>query len=403
MQIWQDACTHFDQYVAPTDFDRVFKSQKAFPRYNPFLAFFERLSHVPLSKRNPILDLSQRVHTASDDQLIANPFDVNHPKVRFFDYCFAKWFVSMVASWHNPKVLNQTILTLIGEQGLYKSTFFRKLLPPELESYFFAKTNSAYPTKDDKIALSSYALIDIEEIDAMSDSVLNSIKALVTTEVIAERAAYARNRENRPHIASFCATGNNKTFLTDLTGNRRWLPFEVTSIDDPYTNPIDYDELYAYATHLYKNGFQYWFDRSEDLFFEKYKKQFIEPCLEEELLSVCFRKPLKCQTPQRFTATDILNRLNGYTRSILSMRKLLQVLKREGYETRQHSGRTVYLVIENSPEEINRRHNPLLEEEVRRYSSPDKSHNSLYYHRPVEYRASHFLVLKASCHNRSLC
>ena len=36
--------------------------------------------------------------------------------------CFRKWFVSMVASWMDPKVVNHQILVLIGPQGIFKST-----------------------------------------------------------------------------------------------------------------------------------------------------------------------------------------------------------------------------------------------------------------------------------------
>ena len=67
-----------------------------------------------------------------------------------------------------------------------------------------AKGNSTYVSKDDKLAVSSYLLIDFEEIDSMKDADLNAVKALVTTETIAERAAYARNREEA--IAPYLTT-----------------------------------------------------------------------------------------------------------------------------------------------------------------------------------------------------
>ena len=54
-----------------------------------------------------------------------------------------------------------------------------------------------------------------------------------------ERRAYGHYKENRPHIASFCGTTNQPEFLNDPTGSRRWLPFTVVHIDDPYTHPVD--------------------------------------------------------------------------------------------------------------------------------------------------------------------
>ena len=68
---------------------------------------------------------------------------------------------------------------------------------------------------------------------------LNKLKAAMTMPSINERAAYARHHENRPHLASFCGTGNNVQFLSDPTGTRRWLPFEVVSIESPLSQPFN--------------------------------------------------------------------------------------------------------------------------------------------------------------------
>lgn len=142
--------------------------------------------------------------------------------------CFRKWLVAMVASLLDKEVVNNVIMVLIGRQGIYKTTFFNYLLPEELRPYFYTKTNSDTMTKDDRLSLAEYAIICLEEIDSMRTPELNQLKALVTTKTINERAAYSRYKENRAHIASFCGTGNNMQFLTDQTGNRRWLPLRLT-------------------------------------------------------------------------------------------------------------------------------------------------------------------------------
>ncbi|MCS2919442.1 virulence-associated E family protein [Parabacteroides merdae] len=64
-------------------------------------------------------------------------------------------------------------------------------------------------------------LVNFEEIDSMQRSELNQLKAMTTTLYVNERPAYGRNKVHLPHVASFCATGNNLQFLTDDTGNRR--------------------------------------------------------------------------------------------------------------------------------------------------------------------------------------
>ena len=88
-------------------------------------------------------------------------------------------------------------------------------------------------SKDDLLTITQYALVCCEELDTMRPAELNQLKATVTMTSIDERAAYAYYHEHRKHIASFCGTGNNPQFLSDPTGNRRWLPFEVESIVSP--------------------------------------------------------------------------------------------------------------------------------------------------------------------------
>ena len=202
-----------------------------------------------------------------------------------------KWLVSMVASWLSDDVVNNVILVLIGEQGAFKTTWFNYLLPPELRRYFYTKTNANRMSKDDLLTLAQYGLVCCEELDTMRPAELNQLKAVVTMPSIDERAAYAHFHEHRKHISSFCGTGNNPQFLSDPTGNRRWLPFEVESIISPRDNPFDYDAIYAEAYTLYKCGFRYWFEKDEIQELNRHNRKFETPRLEQELVDLYFRRP----------------------------------------------------------------------------------------------------------------
>ena len=59
------------------------------------------------------------------------------------------------------------------------------------------------------------------------------------------------------------ASVNGNDFLTDPTGSRRFLPFEVLSIDIDRAIWVDMDRVYAEARTLLNNGFRYWFDDTE--------------------------------------------------------------------------------------------------------------------------------------------
>ena len=175
---------------------------------------------------------------------------------------------------------------------------------------------------------------------------------MVTMEDIHERPAYGRVRIHRRHIASFCATGNNLNFLTDPTGNRRWIPFEVTSIDNPFVYAVDYPALYAQAVSLLESGFPYWFDADEMRELNVHNTAFEVPCLEEEMLSRYFRHPTDSDTGLFMTATEILEICNVGLRMPLNINRIGMSLKKLGYTRIYLKRKYGYRVICRTRDEI---------------------------------------------------
>lgn len=265
------------------------------PLFNPFKAYFANLPTKRQPSKNPDEGFdapSTLEHSGSIRKLAATVRVKGGEQEQMLWYRYLKkWLVSMVASWLSDDVVNNVILVLIGEQGAFKTTWFNYLLPPELRRYFYTKTNANRMSKDDLLTLAQYGLVCCEELDTMRPAELNQLKAVVTMPSIDERAAYAHFHEHRKHIASFCGTGNNPQFLSDPTGNRRWLPFEVESIISPRNNPFDYDAIYAEAYTLYKCGFRYWFEKDEIQELNRHNRKFETPRLEQELVDLYFRRP----------------------------------------------------------------------------------------------------------------
>lgn len=258
----------------------------------------------------------------------------------------------MVAALLDERVVNNTILVFVGKQGIYKTTFFNNLLPPELQKYFFTKTNSDRMTKDDKLSLAEFALICLEEIDSLKSSELNQLKALVTTKTISERAAYERFKEGRRHIASFCGTGNNIRFLTDSTGNRRWLPFEIINIEEPKHEKYHYVGLYSQALALWKSGFRYWFNQEEINALVGHVSNFEVTSTEEELLLTYFRKPLPNEQCLYLTCSNIVEKINIYTKKPLSPIQVGRALRKHEFESVHNRKGTFYSIVEYSGAEI---------------------------------------------------
>jgi predicted P-loop ATPase len=257
----------------------------------------------------------------------------------------------MVASWLDPKVINHEMLVLIGKQGAYKTTWFSHLLPPQIREYFYTKTNSDMISKDDLLVLAQYGLVCWEELDSMQPKELNKLKAAMTMPSINVRAPFERYPKNRPHVASFCGTGNNLQFLSDTTGTRRWLPFEVESIESPLTTPFDYDGIYAQAYALYQQGFQYWFSSEEIQQLTQHNRQFETSQSANELIDEHFRKPVGIEGGDFMPASVILQLVGGVNMRELSAASLGRALTAMGFESKLVHGVRRYRVVRRTEAE----------------------------------------------------
>lgn len=277
--------------------------------------------------------------------------DLSETPVRFADI-LKRWMVSMIAAALNETVVNQVILTLIGRQGSYKTSFMQHILPPVLSEYYTTKSNSSRMTKDDLFTMTENLVINLEEIDTMPPSELNQLKAMVTQRYVDERRAYGRNKVHLPHVASFVATGNNLQFLTDDTGNRRWLPFEVEDIDSPWEADIPYEGIYSQTYALYQDvNFRYWFTDKEIQQLRDHVQQFEVPRPEYELLLTYYRKPVGLERGVYTTSSQIIGRF-GNTSLRLSLQKVGRAMRELGFRQVKASNANYWVVVERTTEEV---------------------------------------------------
>ena len=323
------------------------------PLFNPFTEYLSTLQSVEsvrsvcqnkspsVGEKDYIRELAQTVRVKGGEQ-----------EQMLWHLYLKKWLVGMVASWISDDVVNNVILVLIGEQGAYKTTWFNYLLPPPLKQYFYTKTNANRMSKDDILTLAQYALVCCEELDTMRPAELNQLKAAVTMPSIDERAAYAHYHEHRKHIASFCGTGNSTQFLSDPTGNRRWLPFEVESIVSPRDHPFHYEGIYAQALALFKSGFQYWFTKEEIQELNHHNRQFETPHLERELVSLYFRVPLESENGMFMTSARAIQIIGTGISQKLNPTRVGLAFNELGFQRVRYHGIRGYLVIQRTAEEM---------------------------------------------------
>ena len=362
------------------DVYRVIESDYV-PAFNPFVEYLESLPEWHEGDHDYIADLAATVKIKGEQENIESQqadsslftlrsslpsqegpsqqadsslftFRSSLPSLFTFPYSLKKWLVGMVAGWISEDVVNNVILVFIGEQGAYKTTWFNYLLPPQLKQYFYTKTNANRMTRDDLLTLAQYGLVCCEELDTMRPAELNQLKAAVTMPSIDERAAYAHFHEHRKHIASFCGTGNNVSFLSDPTGNRRWLPFEVESIVSPREHPFCYEGIYSQALALYKSGFTFWFTKEEIQEQNRHNRKFETPRLEHELVDLYFRRPLEHENSMFMTSSRVLQIIGSGITQKLSATRIGMAFSELGFQRVRYHGIRGYLVMQRTAEEI---------------------------------------------------
>lgn len=249
-----------------------------------------------------------------------------------FTESFHKWHMANVGQWLKDNVVNHEMLILVGAQGIYKTSFFRRLLPPELSLYYWENNHNSFRSKDDHIALGENCLVEVEEFSITKPEDVGIMKSLITANNIKERRPYARQRDEKHRLAGFCGSCNDPHFLTDDTGNRRFLCFLASNIVHPDEWTVDLNQLYAQLRDEFLSGKRHWFNREEEQRIELQNEAFRLVSDEEMLVLSHFRKPKDNEPFDWMNSATIAQAVNGGRLGYgLSTKKVGSVLKRKKF------------------------------------------------------------------------
>ena len=221
----------------------------------------------------------------------------------------ATWLLSAVAHWLQMDSLhgNECVPTLIGAQGCGKTTFFHRLLPPELREYYLDHLNLSNKF-DKEMALTNNLLVNLDELDAIRPSQHAALKQTLSKSKVNGRPIYGASQEDRPRYASFVATTNNPHPLTDATGSRRYICLTIPHglfIDN--TGDIDYQQLYAQAVYeLTVAKTPYWFKNEEVARIQELNLNYMTQKDLAEIITACFRKPEEDETVKSLNSAEML-------------------------------------------------------------------------------------------------
>ena len=221
----------------------------------------------------------------------------------------ATWLLSAVAHWLQMDMLhgNECVPTLIGAQGCGKTTFFHRLLPPELREYYLDHLNLSNKF-DKEMALTNNLIVNLDELEAIRPSQHAALKQTLSKSKVNGRRIYGATQDDRPRYASFVATTNNPHPLTDATGSRRYICLTIPQglfIDN--TGEIDYKQLYAQVVHeLTVTKTPYWFMNEEVERIQQLNQNYMTQKDLAEIISACFRKPAEGEAVKSLNSAEML-------------------------------------------------------------------------------------------------
>ena len=238
--------------------------------------------------KNPLLMYLNEIDHSDDgvDYIDMIASKVATSNNNYFKKVFKKWFVGMVACGIGDGIANENMLIFIGKQALGKTRWIESLLPSELNDYFYGDEVNL-SNKDHKALFASKILIHLDELTTFTRAQVEQFKSVLSAKKITYRRPYDRNIVDYDRRASLIGSSNFKDILIDISGNRRYLCFEVQSFDSIDEN--DLKKAYKQAQQLFEGGYKYYFDSDEILIINENNKKFMKTDETTEMISSYFQ------------------------------------------------------------------------------------------------------------------
>lgn len=175
------------------------------------------------------------------------------------------WLISAVARAYVPGCKVDTMLILEGKQGAWKSQALKELVAG-VGRKVFSDTEIEWSSKDRFIQIRSSWIYEVAELAGMSKHDSSKLKAFLSSAEDTFRAPYGRGETKFKRGCVFAGSVNpdsNFGYLRDATGNRRFWPVAVSSINIEAIRR-DRDQLWAEAVAAYKAGARWWPETDEE-------------------------------------------------------------------------------------------------------------------------------------------
>jgi len=227
---------------------------------------------------NPVVDYFDFVYTQWDGKYrVADflPTFLGVEKSGMTTLITKIFFVGAVAKAYEPEVKFDFVLDLVGGQGAGKTTFLRKMAREWYTDQF-----TDFKDKDNFGVMLRSLIANDDEMTATNNSSFESLKKFVSAPELEFRPPYGKTSIRYPKNFVLARTTNEMTYLKDRTGERRFLPVEV-SLENQKKTPFDdltdevINQMWGEFVSYYQHGFDFGLSRAREQILSEYRENFM--------------------------------------------------------------------------------------------------------------------------------
>ena len=217
-----------------------------------------------------------------------------------------KSLIAAVARVMKPGIKFDNMIVLTGQQGIGKSELLSRL-----GKDWFSDSLNDLQSKDSYEALRGYWILEIAELQALNKSEIAGAKKFISKKVDSFRVSYGRRTQDFPRQCIFFGTTNEKIFLKDKTGNRRFYPLSCSferrqkSVFEEKNMDYEIDQIWAEALVAWNNGESIWIGYEMEQLARKIQDQHTE----ENPLVGTIEEYLNKELPKNWYERNIQSRI----------------------------------------------------------------------------------------------
>lgn len=227
--------------------------------YNPVSAYMEQAAEN-WDGRERINQMLQVYLGAEDNPLISKIAEM--------------WLVGAVAKVYDPFVKFDYVLDLVGGQGVGKTSLLQKL-----GGEWYTDSVTDFANKDNYDIMLKSLIVNDDEMVASNRMSFAETKAFISKTSLRFRKPYMKRTEEFAKNFVLARTTNQKEYLKDKTGERRFLPV-LANIENQKKHPMEIEpetieQIWGEAVTIYRAGADLMFDKKTEEELEIYREKFM--------------------------------------------------------------------------------------------------------------------------------